>query len=157
VAEATDLLRPQAADAGLALTVDIPEEAVLAGADPRALSRVVINLVSNAVKYTEKGSVTVSAAALREGGAEIRVADTGTGIAPDFLPHLFEEFRQESEGDGRRYEGVGLGLAIVRRLVDAMGGEISIESEKGAGSTFTVRLGPPVASERLPRAVRAVA
>ena len=70
----------------------------------------------------------------------LSVADTGVGIAPVFLPHLFTEFKQESEGDCRTHEGNGLGLAITRRLVGLMGGEIAVESELGVGSAFAVRL-----------------
>jgi signal transduction histidine kinase len=68
------------------------------------------------------------------------VTDTGVGIDASFLPFLFDEFRQESEGESRNFEGSGLGLSITKRLVELMGGTISAESRKGEGSTFTVRL-----------------
>ncbi len=102
------------------------------------------NLVSNAVKFTEEGRVTVTV----EGTAEtlqIAVADTGRGIDPAFLPSLFEEYQQESTGYGRVAEGSGLGLAITKQLVDLMGGTIEVESEVGTGTTFCVRLPREVA------------
>jgi signal transduction histidine kinase len=75
-----------------------------------------------------------------EGMMEIKVIDTGIGISENFLPYLFDEFKQESVGWGRNYEGTGLGLTITKRLVELMGGSIQVESIKGAGSTFTVCL-----------------
>lgn len=72
------------------------------------------------------------------GGVGVRVIDTGSGIGDDFLPHLFDTFKQESEGLQRSHEGSGLGLAITKRLVDHLGGDITVESKKGEGSTFTV-------------------
>ena len=77
----------------------------------------------------------------------LQVADTGIGIDPRFVQHVFEEFRQESEGLSRDYEGSGLGLTITKRLVEMLGGTIGVVSQKGAGTTFTVRLpqGPPAA------------
>ncbi|MDX1531824.1 MAG: PAS domain S-box protein, partial [Rhodothermales bacterium] len=137
--DAAQLLRPQAEAKGLALDVDLPDAPALVQADRPALARVIMNLASNAVKFTDAGTVTVSVA--REDAAVvIRVADTGVGIAEAFLPHLFDEFRQESEGEARRYEGSGLGLAITKKLVELLGGTITAESAKDAGSTFTVRL-----------------
>ena len=139
VAEAVAPLVPRAGAKGLGLTVSLHPEPVLVESDASALGRVVSNLVSNAVKFTEEGGVSV---AVRAGaaGAEVRVADTGVGIAPSFLPRLFEAFYQESEGDERSHEGNGLGLVITQRLVERMGGTIEVASEKGVGSTFTVRL-----------------
>jgi PAS domain S-box-containing protein len=139
VAEAVAPLVPRAGAKGLGLTVSLHPEPVLVESDASALGRVVSNLVSNAVKFTEEGGVSV---AVRAGaaGAEVRVADTGVGIAPSFLPRLFEAFYQESEGDERSHEGNGLGLVITQRLVERMGGTIEVASEKGVGSAFTVRL-----------------
>jgi len=70
----------------------------------------------------------------------IVVADTGVGIDPEFVPHLFDAFHQESTGDAREFEGSGLGLSITKRLVNLMGGTITVDSEKGEGTTFTVTL-----------------
>jgi signal transduction histidine kinase len=138
-------LRPLAEARGLSLTADGP--AVLALADAEALRRVVEILVDNAIKFTERGGISVSTAST-PGGVLLRVADTGAGIAPSFVPHLFEAFRQESDGNARTHEGSGVGLAIARSLVDRMGGEISAESAPGRGSVFTVRLRRWVPAER---------
>ena len=142
VNDACAALRPLAGAKGLDLRV--VGESVWALADRPALGRVLTNLVGNAVKFTDRGSVTVEAGGDAV-GAWVRVSDTGVGIAAEFLPALFSEFKQESEGHGRAYEGNGLGLAITQRLAGLMGGEIAVVSEKGVGSTFTVRL--PLAAE----------
>jgi signal transduction histidine kinase len=107
--------------------------------DPAKLQIVLRNLVRNAVKFTERGTVTVSAQAC-DGGVEIAVSDTGIGIAPEIMPTIFEPFRQGDGSDTRQYGGVGLGLYIVRRVTDLLGGTISVESEVGKGSTFRVQL-----------------
>jgi signal transduction histidine kinase len=105
--------------------------------DAAKLKVVLKNLIANAVKFTPHGSVTVHARA-RDGGAEIRIADTGIGIAPDALPIIFEPFRQVESATTRHYGGSGLGLYVVRRLLDVLGGTIAVDSEPGRGSTFTV-------------------
>jgi len=130
-------LQPLAGKKGLALRlVGTPADA---RADRPALERILTNLVGNALKFTKVGAVDVEVGA--EGGsAWLRVTDTGVGIGPEFLPHVFEEFKQESAGMSRAFEGSGLGLAITKGLVTMMGGELAVESEKGVGSTFTVRL-----------------
>lgn len=107
--------------------------------DPAKLQIVLRSLVRNAVKFTERGTVTVSAHAC-DGGVEIAVSDTGIGIAPEIMPTIFEPFRQGDGSDTRQYGGVGLGLYIVRRVTDLLGGTISVESEVGKGSTFRVQL-----------------
>jgi signal transduction histidine kinase len=107
--------------------------------DRMKLRLVLGNLLGNAVKFTERGTVSLGAAE-REGGIEFRVADTGIGIPAEILPVIFEPFRQGREGVDRYYGGVGLGLYIVRRLVDVLGGEISVESRVGEGSVFRVWL-----------------
>jgi PAS domain S-box-containing protein len=107
--------------------------------DPVKLSLVMKNLLSNAMKFTTEGRVTVSACE-REAGVEIAVADTGIGIAPEVLPVIFEPFRQGDNGLTRGYGGVGLGLYIVRRLVELLDGTIAVDTEVGRGSTFRVWL-----------------
>ena len=132
-------LRPLAADKGLALAVVPPGLSVPATLDPDAFARVVTNLVSNGIKFTEAGSVTVSVDA---GGGDVRldVTDTGCGMEPEFLPRLFETFEQESTGYGRAAEGSGLGMAITARLVALMGGAIDVASVPGEGTRFRVRV-----------------
>jgi len=142
-------LREQAQAKGLPLRVNTPEEPLLVLADPGALGRVLTNLISNAIKFTATGFVSVVAEAAGP-DVLIRVKDTGIGISESFLPHLFEEFEQESSGLNRNHEGSGIGLTITKRLVDLMQGHITVESEKGNGTTFTVRL--PAAAAAAQRA-----
>ena len=143
---AADLLRPVAADKGLALDFQMEEgvETATVCADRAALNRVLHNLIGNAIKFTDRGSVVIRVWRDDEVG-RVAISDTGCGIDKHFLPHLFEEFRQESSGTMRSHQGSGLGLAITRRLVDLMKGSIQVESIKGNGSTFTVAL--PAAHE----------
>lgn len=119
---------------------------VKAWIDEHCLECVLNHLIGNAVKFTDEGHIDVS---LRRDADTIvlSVSDTGIGIDEEFLPFLFDEFKQESTGLTRSHEGNGLGLAVTARLVDLMGGEIEVESQKGVGTTFTVQL--PVRSDVL--------
>jgi hypothetical protein len=103
--------------------------------DRRRVEQVLINLLNNAIKFTEHGEVRV-ACQIRDGWLETSVYDTGIGIKPEDSDRLFKPFQQIDTGPARGHEGTGLGLAICKRLVTAMGGEISFESQWGAGSTF---------------------
>jgi signal transduction histidine kinase len=105
--------------------------------DAAKLKVVLKNLIGNAIKYTSTGAVVVRLRA-RDGGVEITVADTGAGIAHEMLPVIFEPFRQGEPALTRKHGGVGLGLYIVRRLLDALEGTIDVESTVGQGSTFRV-------------------
>ncbi len=139
VRRAVRALEPLAARRGLALEVET--EPATAALDAMCLGRIVTNLVGNALKFTEAGHVRVSVRTdeTPDGAvARITVSDTGIGIDAAFLPHLFDEFRQETDGPGRSHEGSGLGLSITRRLADLMGGEIAVESQRPGGSAFTV-------------------
>ena len=105
--------------------------------DPERLRRVLMNLLGNAVKFTEKGSITVSLKAVGD-RVELAVADTGVGIPAGDLPHIFDEFQQVSNQGGAQKEGTGLGLAIAKKSVELLGGKIEAESEVGKGTTFTI-------------------
>lgn len=128
-----------AREKGLDYRVDIPPDGVIAETDPAKVGRIATNLLANAFKFTEAGHVSVR---LRcsDGDAVLRVADTGIGIPPEQLPRIFEPFWQAQRALTREYGGTGLGLAVARRLARALGGDISVESRPGVGSTFTVRL-----------------
>ncbi|MEW5736806.1 MAG: ATP-binding protein [Thermodesulfobacteriota bacterium] len=133
------LVTPLAVKKGIELVVEVPEPGEMITTDPRRFEQVVINLLNNAVKFTEKGRVCL---ACRDDGKDylVSVSDTGIGIAPEELPNLFQAFHQIDTGLSRKHEGTGLGLSICRKLLDLMGGGISVESEPGRGSTFTVRI-----------------
>lgn len=107
--------------------------------DPVKLKVLLKNLIGNAVKFTDRGSVSI-AVATRTDAVEFRVSDTGVGIAPEVLPVIFEPFRQGDSSSTRRHGGVGLGLYIVRRIVDSLGGSIEVDSVVGKGTCFRVRL-----------------
>ncbi len=126
-------------DRDLDLVWDVPENLPRLYTDPEKLKLVLRNLVSNAVKFTDSGTVRVTAER-RAGGLAILVADTGVGIAPDQLDAIFEEFRQVPSEDRGEREGVGLGLYIVQRMTEKLEGSISVESTPGEGSAFTLWL-----------------
>jgi signal transduction histidine kinase/ActR/RegA family two-component response regulator len=132
-----------------ALDADVPQ---IPG-DPARLQQIVWNLLSNAIKFTPKpGQVQVL---LRQAGAQLQivVSDSGQGIRADFLPHLFERFRQQDSSTTRRHAGLGLGLAIVKQLVELHGGTVAAESEgQGQGSVFTVQLPLPAGITPVPAA-----
>ena len=132
-------LRPPAEEKGLALRVETGEGLAPARADAGGVQIVLRNLMSNAIKYTEEGEVRVRAS-LAKSEAVLEVEDTGIGMDPSRTEDLFEPFRQASEGMSREYEGTGLGLAVTKQAVEQMGGTIEVETEKGEGSRFTVRL-----------------
>jgi len=109
-------------------------------ADAQKLLIILSNLLSNAVKFTEHGDIQVSATALESGEVTLVVKDTGVGIAPEHHEAIFEIFRQVDNSSTRSFDGIGIGLALARKLVRMMGGEITVESMLGAGATFTLTL-----------------
>jgi signal transduction histidine kinase len=127
----------QAAAKGLYVHFQAAEAEPVLVADPERVEEVVDHLVSNAVKFTEEGGVTVTTLVERE-TVRLIVQDTGVGIDAAFLPGLFEPFSQEDYRLSRAHGGAGLGLAVARRLLDGMGGSLTVESEKGVGSRFEV-------------------
>ncbi len=108
--------------------------------DPGKLSQIVVNLVSNAIKFTKVGGVTITVGSTTKDNWTICVRDTGVGMPPGAEKVIFEDFRQVDSSDTREHQGTGLGLAITKRLVTGMGGQIAVQSELGKGSTFTVTL-----------------
>jgi len=148
MAEEGRSLEPLASAQGLHLTLQLPQPAVWLRADRIKLARVLRNLATNAIRFTPHGGVTVAARLTDDGGLAIQVTDTGVGIAPEHLEHIFAEFTQLARRPPAGRPGWGLGLAICRRLTRLMGGEVSVESAPGRGSTFTVHLPPSRVLER---------
>ncbi|MCS3749546.1 PAS domain S-box-containing protein [Salinibacter ruber] len=141
VREVAQELNLRAHEKGIQLEVGSPGASVEAGLDETAVRRIVRNLVENAIKFTpEGGKVQVRVEPEDEETALLAVEDTGVGIAEEAREDIFDAFKQESEGLGREYEGSGLGLSIVDRLTTMLGGTIEVESEKGTGTRFAVRL-----------------
>jgi len=142
----SDLLRALAeetADApakpDISLRWTVPPELPRLNTDPVKVKVIIKNLIANALKFTERGTVEIAARA-GDGGVQISVRDTGIGINAETLPVIFEAFRQADSSSTRRYAGVGLGLYIVRRLLDMLGGTISVETAEARGSTFSIWL-----------------
>ncbi len=154
--EVTMLLQPRAHAKGIDLLIDydmfLPTRFV---ADPARLRQVLTNLIGNAVKFTEAGHVMVRVVGfdLVDDRQELHVTveDTGIGIAPDNLDHIFGEFNQVESQSNRKFEGTGLGLAITRRLIERMEGAVWVDSELGQGSSFGFRLRLPVAETAEPQ------
>ncbi|HVU85972.1 MAG TPA: response regulator [Pirellulales bacterium] len=143
--ETLDMLASKAAHKGLELALDMPPDFVgdVQG-DPHRLQQVVVNLLGNAVKFTERGQVKVHVAVEREDDAQVlvrfAVEDTGIGVPQERLNRLFQAFSQVDASTTRQFGGTGLGLAIARQLVELMGGDIGVTSRVGRGSTFWFRL-----------------
>ncbi len=144
--EVLALLQPIAKEKGLSLGLTTFAPDALVPGDKILLQRILDNLVGNALKFTDTGSVIVEIDTT-DTQVTLRVKDTGIGITEAFIPHLFDQFRQESDGLQRSHAGSGLGLAITKKLVTLLEGTITVESKVGAGTTFTLTLPavlPPV-------------
>jgi signal transduction histidine kinase/DNA-binding response OmpR family regulator len=150
--EVTMLLQPRAREKGIDLLIDfdmfLPTRYV---GDPGRLRQVLTNLLGNAVKFTEKGHVLIRVVGLEDAPGHqqlhVTVEDTGIGIAPENLDHIFGEFNQVESESNRKFEGTGLGLAITQRLIERMEGAVWVDSEMGKGSCFGFRLSLPVAED----------
>jgi PAS domain S-box-containing protein len=141
IERALEAVRPAAEAKGVDLVSLNELGSVALTGDPYRLQQAVENLLSNAVKFTPAGGHVLLDLQLSGGRVEISVRDTGIGIAPDFLPYVFERFRQAETGTGRKYGGLGLGLAIVRHIAELHGGEVEAASGgPGRGATFTLKL-----------------
>jgi PAS domain S-box-containing protein len=148
---AVDVIKPSAEAKGIALSevIEAPDGLVLG--DDNRLRQAVWNLLSNAVKFTSKGGRIEARLGRAEGQIEITVKDTGIGIEPKFLPHVFDRFRQANASSTREYGGLGIGLAIVRHIVEMHGGGVLASSPgKGQGATFKIKL-PLISGPRLER------
>jgi PAS domain S-box-containing protein len=138
---AIEMIRPSADAKRLSLETDLEEHLGPALLDPARLEQILWNLLSNATKFTPEGGKIRLAVHKRESNLEIDVEDDGAGIARDFIPHVFDKFRQFDMGDTRQHAGLGIGLALTRQLVELHGGTIEARSEGlGKGSVFLVRL-----------------
>jgi len=148
---AIDVIRPSAEAKRIALQVTIDDRDGVVFGDANRVQQVIWNLLSNAVKFTSEGGSVEARLSRTEGHVEITVTDTGMGIEPQFLPYVFDRFRQADSTSTRKYSGLGLGLAIVRHVVEMHGGTVAASSPgKGQGATFKVRF--PRASEILVQA-----
>ena len=146
---AADSIRPTTAAKAVRLQVLLDADVGPVFGDRERLQQVVWNLLSNAVKFTPGGGFIKVALQAVNSYAELTVTDSGEGIKPDFLPHVFDRFRQADGSTTRSYGGLGLGLAIVRHLVELHGGQVRAESAgKGQGATFTVRIPMMLSTDR---------
>ena len=133
------MAEPLAAAKGLSFELTLPDEDVTMRTDPMKLRQVLLNLISNAVKYTDEGTVALSSNRV-DGHVEFLVSDTGVGVSEEHLEKIFEPFWQVEQTTTRRAGGTGLGLAVTRQFVDLLGGTIDVNSTLGEGSTFRVSL-----------------
>jgi signal transduction histidine kinase len=141
VEEAVDSIRPMAAGKNIQVTLELDDDPAILIGDHARLQQVVWNLLANGIKFTPDGGGLRVTLAVTESRVELVVADTGIGISPDFLPHVFERFRQGDARVSRAHGGLGLGLAIVRHLTEMHGGTVAaVSAGEGKGSTFIVRL-----------------
>ena len=141
--DVSNTVQPLARQQGNVLEIDCPEHARMAYADLAKFRQSVLNLVNNALKFTEKGRVSVAVSKMRDGNGEwteVHVSDTGIGIGREHLAKLFQPFSQVDGSATRKYAGTGLGLAISKKFCQMMGGDITVESELGRGSRFSIRL-----------------
>ncbi|MCU0566573.1 MAG: ATP-binding protein [Oculatellaceae cyanobacterium Prado106] len=141
VEAAIEVVRLSAEAKGIQLHTVFPSDRMVVMGDASRLQQVVWNLLTNAVKFTPRGGTVEIRLDSHGNMAQIQIQDTGKGISPEFLPHVFDYFRQEDGATTRKFGGLGLGLALVRHLIEQQGGEVRVESAgENQGATFTVRL-----------------
>jgi PAS domain S-box-containing protein len=149
--EVAQQMEPLVHKKGLRFNTNVSDECPVIMSDRTKVKQILLNLVSNAVKFTNEGTVTVSVDCALDGGVAIKVADTGIGIRREDLDAIWEDFRQVDQSRTREHGGTGLGLSITRKLLDRLGGRVSLESDYGKGTTFTVWLPARVAPGDEPR------
>jgi PAS domain S-box-containing protein len=150
ISEAIDTIEPAVLTKRLQLKLTIAPDVSIVDADPDRLRQILWNLLSNAVKFTDSGGLVTTAIRGDDRGVQLIVTDTGQGIPREFLPQVFERFKQADSSSARRHGGLGLGLALVRELVELHGGIVSADSQgPGHGSSFVVQL-PAAEHVRLP-------
>jgi len=142
ISQTLTILQPQAAERQIAIALQVPDTLPTLIGDPDRLKQVMVNLVSNAVKYNHEGGQVDIEAKVGEDELNIAVRDTGRGIAEEDLPHIFEKFYRVDDSE-QQVKGTGLGLAITRHIVEVHGGAISVQSVRGQGSTFSFTLPLP--------------
>jgi len=155
IEEVSGTSRPLAEQNGNRLVVECPADVGALQADPVRLRQTLLNLLSNACKFTKQGDVRLSVKRMKDDGKpwlEFSVADSGIGMTPEQMEKLFQEFTQADSTTSRQFGGTGLGLAITRRLCRMMGGDVTVTSELGKGSTFTIRLPAEGAQADMPAA-----
>ena len=143
IADVVKTIEPLAAKNANQVAVKCDDAIGTVHADQMRLRQALLNLMSNANKFTERGTITINARHGQEDGGDwitLQVADTGIGMTSEQMGKLFREFSQASSSTASKYGGTGLGLAISKRFCQMMGGDITVESEVGRGSTFTIRL-----------------
>ena len=142
-------MRPSAAARGVTLVADAAADLPALNADPGRIAQVLRNLLANAITHSPTGGTVTVTARAAEAGLTIAVQDSGAGIAPEHLPHVFDRFYRADPSRARESGGAGLGLSIVRRLVEAHGGHVAVASEPGHGARFTITLPPTPSSSEL--------
>jgi signal transduction histidine kinase len=128
----------KAAKKNIELSLNTNSKKLIVTADEYSLVQIFVNIIDNAIKYTNEGKVEIKSFINSDNKISVAVSDTGIGISEDYLTHIFTPFFQEEQGYGRRYDGNGLGLALVKKYSEMNNAEIIVESKKGIGTTFTV-------------------
>jgi signal transduction histidine kinase/CheY-like chemotaxis protein/HAMP domain-containing protein len=149
--ELVSMIQPQAEQKGIALRSSAADVSITMRSDEKKFRHILLNVIANAVKFTEEGAVDVTVRSA-DGTLEIDVTDTGIGIAEEQLAHIFDEFRQADASTSRKYGGTGLGLTIAKKYAQLLGGDITVRSIAGHGSTFTITLPLLLEPRSAPRA-----
>jgi signal transduction histidine kinase len=151
--DAAALIEPVAAERGIGFRIDAADPTIVLETDITKVRQILLNLLGNAVKFTDAGEVILGGRGA-EGGVQLTVRDTGIGIAPDYLDKVFDPFWQVDQSSTRRVGGTGLGLSVSRRLSRLLGGDVTVASTPGEGTIFTVWLPivwrPPQPGDELP-------